>query len=253
VGVLRDETVVYRSDEQVPFHDKRSVRLVERYIADVQPDIVVFGGDLNDFTGLTTKFLRRREDKGNVAREIRQSRRLIMNVREAAPNARIVVMAGNHEERLVNYIRERADELEGLEELRWDRLLDLPDVEFVPSYGDVFEYRGFIFKHGEAVVKYAASKELVNEGNSGMSGHTHRAQSYAHTDRSGEHKWWSVGCLCNIKGPHQPPGFRKGSSVLQNWQQGFGVVRFAGRRFSAYSVVITGHQFISPEGRLYRG
>ena len=250
---MKNETVVFLADEQVPYHDKRTLRIINHYIEDTQPDIVVRGGDLLDFSGLTTKFLRKREQKGNVAKEIRMGRGVIQATQRAAPNARTIFIGGNHEERLANYISERADELEGLEELALSNLLGLEGVEFTGPYGEVWEYRGFIFKHGEAVGKFTAAKELAREGNSGMSGHTHRAQQHAHTDRSGEHAWWSVGCLCNIRGPHQPPGFRKGSSVLQDWQQGFGVVRFAGRRFSAYSVVITGHQFISPEGRLYRG
>jgi hypothetical protein len=251
------ETVVVINDLQIPYQDDKSLFAVARYVLDIKPDMIVWNGDILDFPGLTTKFLRSRTQKGHVMADIDKARRVLMEFHDYSPHTRHIFMEGNHEARLRNYITERAEELEGLVEpggvLSLPALLGLDWLEYIEPYGEAFIYKSFVFKHGDLASQNSARAELVMEGSSGISGHTHRLQVQAKTDRKGAHAWYSNMCLCHIKGNKMPPGTRTGSNVLRDWQQGFATIFFDKGSFNVYQTVITGHKFVGPNGRSYRG
>tara|TARA_R110000787_G_scaffold37412_8_gene95045 strand:- start:153 stop:1130 length:978 start_codon:yes stop_codon:yes gene_type:complete len=263
VVVREGKLILAGVDHQIPFQDDLVLALFEQYARDIQPDVIVLPGDVLDFWMLSTKFKRRGADPQELVAEIARGELHIRRLHEAAPNAKIVWIAGNHEERLYNYVIELAPALEpftqGAGGLTLPHLLGLKDekwFEYIGPYGEVYEYDSFLFKHGESTTQYAAKKELETEGSSGLSGHTHRSQSYFRTDRKGSHGWWSLPAMCNITGAMKPPGYRKGASSVTNWQQGFGVVRFGpkkeeGTLFNVYPIIVSNGEFVSPEGVLY--
>ena len=246
------ETVIVVNDMQIPFHDAAAIDCVLDVTADLNPDMVIFLGDIMDFPGLSTKFRREPKDQHNLHVELAVGRRVLQEFRGMAPRARMVYVEGNHEARLHNYIVELADELYEFSELG---VLSIPNllrleelnVEYVGPYGAAFEHHSLVFKHGERATQFTAAAELRVEGSSGMSAHTHRGGSYFNTNRTGAHAWYENFCLCNIKGPHQPP---KAITGTTNWQQGFSVIYFNEGIFNVFPTVITeGHCIFG--GRVY--
>lgn len=252
------ETFVVLADEQIPFQDEDAVSAVENYVKDTKPDVVVELGDLWDFPYLTTKFLRKNTPPKQIFEDLAKGKTHLAKLRKYCDE--LILVEGNHENRLYRYILEKAEALEGLTDndgplnvpalLKYVSKEDL-DFKYISPYGEAFIHKGFIFKHGERTSKYAASMELLDEGSSGISGHTHRAQMSSKTDRNGTHAWWSVGCLCITAGGGMPPGYYEGTTRVRNQQQGFAVVRFHRGMFSVQSVIIIDGHFISPEGRMY--
>lgn len=248
-------TIIVMNDHQIPFHDTRSIAAVHEYVKDVQPTLIIILGDMLDFPGLTTKFLRKQTERGRVVQDIQIARELLLDLKEKSPFSRLIYIEGNHEARLRKYILERAEELEGLTSgpLSLPSLLNIPDMEYIGPYGEHFEYRGFLFTHGTFATTYAAAKELSTWWTSGMSGHTHHLQVHAHSDWRGAHAWYSNMCLCYTHGKKMPPGTREGEHNLQNWQQGFSTIQFGEGIFNVYQTVITKHGFWAPNGRYYKG
>lgn len=243
------ETIVVVPDLQIPYHDKRAVQGVTNYIERTKPDQVVVLGDMLDFAYLSTKFLRKATEPDQILKDIKTARDYL--IQWGAHSKALHFIEGNHEARLANYILEKAPQLEALTPTGFnvqDLLWIAPDHYHGP-YGTAYIHKSFVFKHGDYASRYAAQRELEMEGSSGMSGHTHHFQSAFRTDRKGAHAWWSIGCLCNVKGKNIPPGVYEGTNRLLNWQQGFAVIKFWDRGFNVYPVVITNGHFVDPEGR----
>lgn len=243
------EIAIVISDSQRPYHDQRALDVVYKYIMDIKPDHIIVLGDWLDFAQLTTKFLRRAAAPDQLMKDIEAASNELVGLSKYTKE--LTYIEGNHEVRMANYILERAPDLQGLSDggpLDIERLLAVPGMRYVGPYGEAWVHNSFVFKHGDFATTYAARKELEFEGSSGMSGHTHRFQTHMRTDRSGAHAWYSIGCLCNIKGPNMPPGARRHA----DWQQGFALVRWDAKVFNVYPVTITDGRFISPEGRLYK-
>ena len=244
------ETVIFIADHQVPYQDKKAVRLSQRYIEDVQPDITVFGGDVLDFPNFTTKFLREQKSPEEVLKQIKVARGYLEHA--VMNSKRVVFIDGNHEERLRTYILDKAPELTAFAKkdrpLTIGSLLGVEGVEYLGPYGEAFVYHGFVFKHGEAVGRNPARTELENEGSSGMSGHVHRFNRASRTDRAGAHAWWTVGCLCNIRGLNVPPGRVSGHSRVRNQQQGFATIYFTRKHFAVQTTDIIEGTLITPGG-----
>ena len=247
--------VVVMSDEQVPFQDDRAIAVVHKYIRDVQPDVIIHNGDLLDFPGLTTKFARKQANRGTLRSELDTAIGILKTERLYAPKAKIIVLEGNHEDRVRVLVEERADGLEPLlaGELSLARLLTAAElgVEVVGGYQNgtaYWEHNGLVVTHGSSSAKNAAEVMLNQEG-SVVFGHTHHEALFARTNRDGPHKAWGFGCLCNVSGPNTPP--RSGHSTVVNWQQGFGIIRFGRRCYNVYPIGITNGGFVSPEGKEY--
>lgn len=249
------DKIVIVADAQVPFHDQRTIDGIFHYIQDTHPTQAVNLGDWLDFPYFSTKFISRQTPIDEIQRDINIARGHLEFLVENTDDE-VIMIEGNHEYRLEKLILERAPALEGFLEpdegaLTMAKILDVPGVKYVGPYGEAYIHKSFVFKHGDRASKYSAALELYDEHSSGMSGHVHKFQVYMHTDRSGAHGWYSIGCLCHIKGSKMPPGYRNGRDRSRNWQQGFAMAYFEDGLFNVYPIVCTNSKFISPEGILY--
>ena len=249
---------VFTADAQVPYHDPRVVSIIAQVISDMKPCYHIELGDRFDFHCITTKFLKKASPVDQLLRD-RDTVRL--QFAETMPHVEhTVYIEGNHEDRLLRYILSKAPELEAFtqdgEALDVKTFLGIPEIEYVGPYGAAWILGGkkysLVCKHGDRVNKYAAFSELDDEGSSGISGHTHRMQVFAHTDRSGSHAWYSMPCMCNIVGKNTPPGYKKGENSVRNWQQGFAIGYFDEDVFNIYPVVVTDGKCVTPDGKVYK-
>ena len=242
------EKLVVVSDIQIDYQDDESLHAVGKFLRDFQPDTFVLNGDIVDMTALSM-FRLTLEQRGSLETQREILRYYLDSWRHTLPDARIIYVMGNHEQRLHNYIDQNAAELAFLktDELSFEGFADLHryGIELVRPWGAGFDWHGVLITHGVLYNDNAAKSNLLKEGTSGISGHSHRLGTYYRTNRSGAHMWVQGGCLCRVDGDKPPPN-RPG---VDDWQQGF-VVGYWDHIWNLYPVSITNHHFLF-EGKAY--
>jgi len=268
------QTAVVLPDMQVGFfraadgeldatHDERAIAVAFAIVADEQPDLVVLVGDNADFPEfgkyrLTPAFQRTTQatiDRLGV---------LCAQLRSAAPDARIVWIAGNHEERLPNFIIDNAAAAFGLRQANkpetWPVLsvpnlcrFDEHDIEYLPGYpaSSLWINERLRVIHGTRVRSGGSTAHayLATEKTSVIFGHVHRREYAARTredhDGAKETMAASPGCLARIDGA--VPSTNGGTDLdgrpivrHEDWQQGLAVVEYevGDGRFTYHNVAI---------------
>lgn len=240
-----------------PTHDESALSVALDVIRAAQPDQVVMVGDNLDLPELS----RYRHSPAWVQTtqpSIDRATELCAELRSAAPEARIVWIAGNHEERLPNFIKDNAVAAFGLRKGgspdSWP-VLSVPylcrfddfDVTYLPGYPASRYWLNDRLQvvHGDLVTAggSTAHKYLTREKVSTIYGHVHRREWAERTreDFDGPRTVMaaSPGCLARIDGA--VPSTKQGEDLdgrplrrSEDWQQGLGVVTYEpGRTGSA--------------------
>jgi UDP-2,3-diacylglucosamine pyrophosphatase LpxH len=234
------ESVIWISDLHIPYQDRKTLKATTKLIKDMQPDIIVLGGDIGDFYGVS-QYDKNPKRANRMQKEVDEVISILEEITGISPNSRFIYLEGNHENRMQRYLWKNP-ELSDLRSLEVPNLLDLNRLGI--EYRKDFMYKGFLFKHGDYVNKYSANKELEVEGVSGMSGHTHRNMMVSKTTRAGEMAWYGIGHLSDpVKAEYVDHA---------NWQQGIAVVHFTkqGKRFHVTQIPIVDNKFLY-NGKLY--
>jgi predicted phosphodiesterase len=248
-----DQVTLAVGDAQFPFVDERSVALFHLAVREVQPDNVVLLGDMLDLPSLS-RFQQRPEWVGSTNDAIEQYSEFLAQTRANAPNARITVVHGNHEQRLINYLARNASEVLGIRRagqkmaaLSIQNLCAYDDmeIEYVDGYpnGTLWLEDNLKAIHGTNVKKGGsnAAKYLQEEPETTIFGHTHRIELAMRTDatRFGRDviRAASPGALCKLDG--SVPGVHftptaEGDVVkkAENWQAGILHIAHKGLRHS---------------------
>lgn len=208
-------TAVLYGDTHIPFADPAAVKVVQAVVRDVKPDILVNMGDLVDCWQIS-RFDKDPTRLDTLQDNIDAAKVHLHEMAQIAPQARRVLLEGNHETRLTRTIHKMAGEQRALAQLRdfqqalkWPGLLDLAGVgfEWVPERDQSRTQilpRG-ITKHGSVVRKWSgwsARGEWEKYGRSGFSGHTHRLGWFTHRDHNGHASWVETGCTCLLDAPY---------------------------------------------------
>lgn len=250
--VLPDMQVGYfrtATNDLEPIHDERAIGVALAVIRAERPDLVVLVGDNLDGAELGKYRLSPAFQRTTQA-SIDRLATLCAELRDAAPEARIVWLAGNHEERLPNYLLDNAAAAFGLKRGNlpesWPVLsmpylcrMDEHGVEYLPGYpaSTFWINQRLRVIHGDKVASggSTAHKYLATEKTSVLYGHVHRREWAERTrlDHDGPKTILaaSPGCLCRTDGVVPST---KGATDLdgrpvatsEDWQQGIGVVRY---------------------------
>jgi hypothetical protein len=216
-------TVAGVNDIHVPFHDAELIDASIDLFKDIQPDLFILNGDIQDFFGLS-RFNRAMERLNELQPELNQGKAIRRAYRDAMPNAEMHETLGNHEERLLTYPGFNAPALKSLNALKPNVLMGLDELEINHWPRNGFRLNeNFLVEHGNAIGKNAgdsARKRLNETLISGVMGHCHRLGM---ASRSGynEIAWYETGCLCMLN-----PDYVSGEA---NWQQGVWVGTFSTR------------------------
>lgn len=205
-------------DVHIPRHDKRKWGLTKKIIREWQPDTLSLIGDFDDAEGPSRWAKDTTEEvEQRLALVTRDVNAELAELRNMLPNSRITWHLGNHEQRWMDYVKKNAKVLDGW--FSWDKIYDIEenDIE-IYEYGapPVKMYGGYHLHHGSVTTKHtgqSAKGEMDNYGVSGISGHTHRAGSYAKTDMTGTKFWLEIGHLADVK--------QMDYVVVPNWQHAF--------------------------------
>lgn len=239
----RDSLTLVAGDAQVPFHDPEALDLFQEEVVATQPDNIVFVGDMIDLQSMS-RFGTRPEWVGATQDAIDEYHNVLAQTRANAPNSRIYVVHGNHEQRMDNYVRKNALEVLGLRRANMSHELavltlqnlvryDDLEVESIDGYpnGTLWLEDNLKFTHGTNVAKGGsnAAKYLREERETTVYGHTHRMElayrTFARRAGAVTIAAASPGCLAKIDG--SVPGYRhtidaQGQVVkrAEDWQQG---------------------------------
>lgn len=238
-----------KQEQLVATHDPSAIDLALKITEDVQPDLVVLVGDNLDLPEfgryrLSPSFNRTTQASIDYATE------LMFRIRAAAPKSRIIWMAGNHEERLVNYIMDNSRAAFGLRQGAtpegWP-VLSVPhlcrlgesQVEYLEGYpaNDFWINERLRVIHGDRVKSSGSTAHvyLSEHKTSVIYGHIHRREwaerTFVKWDGPKTIMAASPGTLAKCDGsvPSTKGGLDlhgRPMTVVENWQQGIAVVTY---------------------------
>lgn len=259
--------IVIGSDFHSWFVDPFALEVFIDTIKLVNPAIVILNGDVFDFPQIS----RHRQMPGHFHLNLHQERefgrdKILRRVRDAAPDATIYFLIGNHEYRLVSYLADAAPRLAGLPELEFAEFLGIHEFEMSLVCTSSFLaptaaarkldkrdnwlklFDCYVATHGTSCAKFAADVEMNGAFRmSGTSGHTHRPQIITSNSLgTGAISWMSTPMLA---------GFAVGKdyvSTPSNWNMGFGVVSInPKKRLVSQQLVIVHENWASFGGRTW--
>jgi len=215
-------------DLQVPYHSDAFFKKMLRVIRAYKPDKVLQIGDLIDQpeTSQWTKGMHG-EYAGTLQASLDMTTGLMADVRRAAPNAEIIVKAGNHDERFEKYVTRYAPALSGLRSSRLDEQLGLAGLDvryerkpFLLS-PDVLVLHGHERAYSQVIGKFELDS-IKRHGMSVVTGHTHTPVLVTTAQAVGfEQKHFfgmNVGHSMDVK----QVGYVNDGFI--NWCNGFGII-----------------------------
>lgn len=252
--VLPDPQIGYlrlSSGELIPTHDEDAMNVSLQIARAARPDTIINLGDFIDLPEWSSKFLVLPEFVLTTQPTIDRAHRFLAQQRAVAPDAKMVLIAGNHDDRLGKAIAKnalaalrlrRAEAPDDWPVLSVPFLLRLDDlqVEYIGGYpagrykiADACPEAGqtpFYAIHGE---KLDIPKVAKSERQSFVQGHIHRqALHYETYEVNGLPETVlavSPGCLCRVDGavPSTKNGMDETGRPLtrwESWQQGMMIV-----------------------------
>jgi predicted phosphodiesterase len=253
-----------KKGELEPTHDEKAIDVSLAITKDVNPDLVVLLGDNLDLPEMG-KYVTYPSYAQTTQATIDRATMLCAQIRNAAPNAKIIWLAGNHEERMPKFIVQNATAAYGLRKGNspdsWPVLsvpylcrMDEFDIEYRPGYpaADLWVNKKLRIIHGDRVKSSGSTAHvyLNAEKTSVVYGHIHRMEQAFKTreDYDGPRTVMaaSPGCLARIDGaiPSTRGGVDLDGRPLtrhENWQQGLAVVKYeekGSHRFTYHNIPI---------------
>ncbi len=125
------KTVVVIPDMQVPYHDPRSVRAVQNFVSDYQPDELFCVGDEADSPepsrwnkGLAGEY------EGTLQAGLDRTAAIMKEFKNKLGDKPFHTMRSNHGDRVEHYVKRYAPALASLRELEYSKLLHYSENEF---------------------------------------------------------------------------------------------------------------------------
>lgn len=255
--VLPDPQIGYRQFDDVgldPFHDEAAMNVALQILSAEQHsgkvDQVVNLGDYLDLPA-QGKYEQEAAFAFTTQNAVDRGHLFAAHQRAAAPDAKIIILEGNHDRRMQKFVQANALSSFGLKRANipesWPVMslpyllrLDELDVEYIDAYPAGMWWINDKLRavHGDKVnsggstaMKYTNEMPHIST----IFGHIHRQEIQSKTtfDREGKIKAMAIspGCLCRVDG-HVPSV--KGSTNIEgkpvtyweNWQQGIAVIRY---------------------------
>lgn len=238
-----------KDGELEPTHDEGAIDIALSICKDVNPDKVALVGDNLDLPELG-KYRLSPAFQQTTQASIDRATEICAAVREAAPNAEIQWLAGNHEERLTNFMLDNAMAAFGIKQGNrpdtWPVLsipnlcrLDDYNIEYLSGYpaSTIWINEHIKVIHGDIVRSGGSTAHayLKREKISVIYGHIHRREwaEMTRNDFDGPKivTAMSPGCLARIDGA--VPSTKGGTDLdgrpltrYEDWQQGLAVVDY---------------------------
>ena len=207
------------ADTHVPYHDTYAITLTLQYVkenADI--DFLLINGDFMDAYQLS-RFVKDPRQR-HFVEELKVAEHMIAALRQQFPDAKIVYKEGNHDQRLDDYLKVKAPELFGLEEVELRNLLHLADygIDYVGEKRIVMCGKLPII-HGHEMWTTLTNPVNPARGlflkakHTSLCAHHHQVSMHNEDDIMGSQTaCWSMGCLCELTPQYMP---------INKWGHGF--------------------------------
>lgn len=187
----KQEMVVYIPDPHFPYEDPKALSLILKFVKRYRQWIstIIWGGDILDlrelshFTDLETK-------PESLSEALQRAGDWLYQFRQAAPNANILYLEGNHEKRLRRILAQNLPALYGLHAYgsvtKWP-LISIPNllnlekmrIRYIDGYPDeIYYYKDVGYVHGTLYgTNGAGLQKLLRDATyDTVAGHDHRIQ-----------------------------------------------------------------------------
>lgn len=266
----RDEdhvTMLVASDFHGQYVDTFALQVFIDTIRRVQPTHVVLNGDVVDFEPVN-RWTKNPNKLHNLQEEIDfVVDDILTPIREAAPEAEIDLITGNHEYNICRYLAEQAPGLASLRCLSFGELFKLDQLEIGLVFGGNIlapatidkrkqaaqayriYYDTFVVTHGTATGPSAASAELNRFKMSGCSGHLHKQSTAYGSSIDRPSMEWHV----LPKMTYDSVAEVYGRGLPMEWHTGFATVDiFPETRTAFYQAVPIRNNLCISAGKVYR-
>lgn len=229
-----------------PLHDEAAMEVTRQYCYENQPKTIVIQGDNLD----VPEFGKFEADGVHFVRTFQLAldglHKWLARLRAENPNARIVMLEGNHDIRLIKNVLRHAMELAGIRPANMPEewgVLTIPfllrlgelAIEWVSGYpANTYHHNDDLqFVHGHKIRSNGSTAELYTKqyNRNTIFGHVHRQEMHTRTDEDGRQITAATfGTLARIDGivPSYNNGITSDGEFVpfnENWQQGFGHIK----------------------------
>lgn len=216
------------ADSHIPYHDVDAVEMaLEEAIQKKHTDFVILLGDFIDHYSLSSwekdpEERRFKEERAAAIDMLKELKRIFTTV---------IYKGGNHEKRYERYMRMKAPELIGIEELEFDKIMQLDklgitwvDWNRVIYVGDHLTLlHGHEYPRGLTSPVNPARGMFLKASACTVSAHQHQASTNNKpTIRGKLISNWSLGCTCGLTPEYSP---------LNNWNNGWAFLKTNGKDF----------------------
>lgn len=234
-----------------PFHDDAAMECFVQAALQYQPDKIQILGDFLDLAS-QGRFAQEAAFANTTQAALDTGHAFLAKLRAAAPDAEIIIIEGNHDKRMQNFIEANAIAAFGLKRaglpeswpvMSLPYLLRLDDlnIQYVDAYPAATDWDNDTTRniHGtKANSKGSTTSQYVHEHPhlNTWAGHTHRTEITYHSvigarGEAIESYSANPGCLCrtdgavpSVHGAISADG--RAARIVENWQQGFGLAYY---------------------------
>ena len=264
VVILSDAQIGFRKNHRAntldPFHDRNALDVALQITRQIKPSTVVINGDWLDMTEWSDKFAREPGFYFTTQPALLEAHYWLQKLRNALPDARMVYIEGNHEQRMPNAIQNHLLSMSDIVDVKGYPIgslatmlgLDSLGIEYLADYpNNLLDLGPIVISHGH--VARGKPMDTVNGiiqkvYKSHLVGHIHRPEFTVKTiNLSGADQdifAMSSGCLCRTD--FTVPGHARG----QVWQQGFVVLEMSDGMVTPYQIPIRNGSAVFG-GRMY--
>jgi len=211
-------------DFQIPFHDRKCVDELVKFVERERPHLVIFNGDITDFYSLS-KYTKNPQMKQETQLydELKLEAQIYERINRASPTTKIVkkVRGGNHEYRLFSRTYTQVPEISDFVYLE-KMLHNVCYEENIPINilisENINDYLGKLsIKHVGSLTKYGANKNIENTSYSQAVNHSHRLVIIVTKHKDSGEVIFSLECGCMCK---DPQGYRSDVGVHRGFMYG---------------------------------
>jgi len=233
------------------FHDEKAMALFVIVCAQLQPDKIHVLGDFLDLPQ-QSRWAQEASFARTTQMALDAAHQWLAELRAACPNSEIIVIEGNHDKRMQNFMETNALAAFGLRRaalpgswpvMSLPNLLRLDDlnVRYIDAYPAATDWDNADTRNihgtransnGSTMAQYVNDLPHINT----WAGHTHRAEIIHHTGigsfgQAIESYGANPGCMCKTDGSVPSVKGAIGADgvpvkVVEDWQQGFGVLYY---------------------------
>jgi hypothetical protein len=234
-----------------PFHDEAAMNVFIEVCKSYQPDKVQILGDFLDLAS-QGRFAQEASFAQTTQEALNAGHKFLATLRAACPDAEIVVIEGNHDKRMQNFIEANAVAAFGLKRAglpeSWPVMslpyllrLDELNIQYVDAYPAATDWDNATTRNihgtkansrGSTTSQYVFELPHLNT----WAGHTHRVEvTYRSVmgarGEAVESYSANPGCLCRVDGAVPSVNGAIGADgsaarIVENWQQGFGLAYY---------------------------